>query len=74
MNISVIEINKHIEEFKKTKKGPNLLVIGYMTYSKLMKDAKFHEHVTKDIKDPMIRYYRGIEIKMVTKKHHFEIQ
>ena len=56
MNVSVKEINKHIEEFKKTKKGPNQLVIGYMTYSKLMKDAKFHEHVTKDIKDPMIRY------------------
>ena len=55
MNVSVKEINKHIEEFKKTKKGPNQLVIGYMTYSKLMKDAKFHEHVTIDIKDPMIR-------------------
>lgn len=74
MNISVKEINKYIENFKTDGNSPSLLIIGYITYSKLMKDANFHEHVTKDIKDPMIRYYRGIEIKMVTKKYHFEIR
>ena len=74
MNISVKEINKKLEDFKEAGNNPSLIVIGYMTYSKLMKDEKFSDHVTKDVNDPLVRYYQGVEIRMVTKKHYFEIQ
>lgn len=74
MNISVKEINKKLEDFKEAGNNPSLIVIGYMTYSKLMKDAKFSDQVTKDVNDPLVRYYQGVEIRMVTKKHYFEIQ
>ena len=74
MSISVKEINKKLEDFKEAGNSPSLIVIGYMTYSKLMKDAKFSDQVTKDVNDPLVRYYQGVEIRMVTKKHYFEIQ
>ncbi|MEG2564695.1 MAG: hypothetical protein WB445_13995 [Acinetobacter sp.] len=74
MNISVKEINKKLEDFKEAGNNPSLIVIGYMTYSKLMKDAKFSDQVTKDVNDLLVRYYQGVEIRMVTKKHYFEIQ
>ena len=74
MNISVKEINKKLEDFKEAGNNPSLIVIGYMTYSKLMKDAKFSDQVTKDVNGPLVRYYQGVEIRMVTKKHYFEIQ
>mgnify|MGYP000411512061 FL=1 len=74
MNISVKEINKKLEDFKKAGNSPSLIIIGYMTYSKLMKDENFSDHVTKDVNDPLVRYYQGVEIRMVTKKHYFEIQ
>ena len=74
MNISVKEINKKLEDFKEAGNNPSLIVIGYMTYSKLMKDENFSDHVTKDVNDPLVRYYQGVEIRMVTKKHYFEIQ
>lgn len=74
MSISVKEMNKKLEDFKEAGNSPSLIIIGYMTYSKLMKDEKFSDHVTKDVNDPLVRYYQGIEIRMVTKKHYFEIQ
>ena len=74
MSISVKEINKKLEDFKEAGNSPSLIIIGYMTYSKLMKDEKFSDHVTKDVNDPLVRYYQGVEIRMVTKKHYFEIQ
>ena len=74
MSISVKEINKKLEDFKEAGNNPSLIVIGYMTYSKLMKDEKFSDQVTKDVNDPLVRYYQGVEIRMVTKKHYFEIQ
>lgn len=74
MSISVKEMNKKLEDFKEAGNSPILIIIGYMTYSKLMKDEKFSDHVTKDVNDPLVRYYQGIEIRMVTKKHYFEIQ
>ena len=74
MSISVKEINKKLEDFKEAGNSPSLIIIGYMTYSKLMKDAKFSDQVTKDVNGPLVRYYQGVEIRMVTKKHYFEIQ
>ncbi len=74
MGISVKEMNKKLEDFKEAGNSPNLMIIGYMTYSKLMKDESFFDQVTKDANDPLVRYYQGVEIKMVTKKHYFEIQ
>jgi len=74
MSISVKEMNKKLEDFKEAGNSPSLIIIGYMTYSKLMKDENFSDHVTKDVNDPLVRYYQGIEIRIVTKKHYFEIQ
>ena len=49
-------------------------MIGYKTYSKLMKEDKFLEQLSKNLNDPMIRYYRGIEIRIITEKHFFCIE
>ncbi|CAM4330751.1 hypothetical protein [Acinetobacter pragensis] len=74
MNISIKEINKKIDEFKKDRAEPQALVMGYKTYSKFMREDKFADQITKDNKDPMIRYYKGIQVKIVTEKHYFELK
>ncbi|MDQ9009020.1 hypothetical protein RFI36_04755 [Acinetobacter gerneri] len=73
MGINLKEIDKKIDAFRETKE-PSRILIGYKTYSKLLKEDKFLDHLTKDSNDPMIRYYQGIEIRMITEKHFFEIE
>ncbi|BAP36210.1 MULTISPECIES: hypothetical protein [Acinetobacter] len=73
MGIDLKELNKQIDDFKESK-DPQRLVIGYKTYSKLMKENKFLDKISKDVNDPMIRYYKEIKIKIVTEKHFFEIE
>ncbi|MDC4883039.1 hypothetical protein OHW08_14710 [Acinetobacter baumannii] len=67
------ELNKLIDEFKGEGKEPKKLIIGYKNYATLMEmeHEKFQDRLTRDSKDPMIRYYKGI--KMVTEKHHLDI-
>lgn len=67
------ELNKVIDEFKSKGNVPKKLILGYKSYATLMRVEKFHDKLTKDSKDPMVRYYKGIKIKMVTEKHHLEI-
>lgn len=67
------ELNKLIDEFKDKGKEPKKLIIGYKNYATLMEHEKFQDRLTRDSKDPMIRYYKGIKIKMVTEKHHLDI-
>ena len=74
MGISVKDINKQIDRFAETGAKPQLLIIGYRTYAALMSEDKFTDKITKDNNDPMVRYYKGIKIQMVTEKHHFDIQ
>ncbi|WP_111860622.1 hypothetical protein [Acinetobacter sp. CFCC 10889] len=74
MGINLKEFNKRIEEFKSTGEEPTEIVVGYKTYSKLMKEEKFIDHLSKDQNDPMVRYYKGIKIKMITEKHYVEIK
>jgi len=73
MGINLKELNKQIDDFKEIK-DPQRLIIGYKTYSKLMKENKFLDKIRKDANDPMIRYYKEIKIKIVTEKHFFEIE
>lgn len=73
MSINLKELNKQIADFKENKE-PKKLIIGYKTYSKLMKESKFLDKISKDANDPMIRYYKEIKIKIVTEKHFFEIE
>jgi len=73
MSINLKELNKQIADFKENKE-PQKLIIGYKTYSKLMKESKFLDKISKDANDPMIRYYKEIKIKIVTEKHFFEIE
>ncbi|MFW1642905.1 hypothetical protein [Acinetobacter guillouiae] len=73
MGINLKELNKQIDDFKEIK-DPQRLIIGYKTYSKLMKENKFLDKISKDTNDPMIRYYKEIKIKIVTEKHFFEIE
>ena len=74
MDTNLKELNKLIEEFEKDGQEPKKLIIGYKTYASLMSDNKFADKVTKDSKDMMVRYYKGIKIKMVTEKHYLEIK
>ncbi|AXX52276.1 hypothetical protein ACOUV0_15930 [Acinetobacter baumannii] len=67
------ELNKLIDEFRSKGKKPIKLIIGYKDYAVLMENEKFQDRLTRDINDPMIRYYKGIKIKMVTEKHYLEI-
>lgn len=73
MGIDLKELNKQIDDFKESK-DPQRLIIGYKTYSKLMKENKFLDKISKDANNPMIRYYKEIKIKIVTEKHFFEIE
>ncbi len=68
------ELNKLIDEFKSKGNEPKKLIIGYKNYAALMENEKFQDKLTKDSKDPMIRYYQGIKIKMVPEKHFLEIE
>ncbi len=74
MDLSVKEINKQIDEFKKGGNEPKALVIGYKTYARLMSENKFSDKVTKDSSDPLIRYYKNIKLKIVTEKYYFEVR
>lgn len=74
MDKSLKNINKQINSFIEAGKQPELLIIGYKTYTSLMSEDRFAEKITKDEKDPIIRYYKGIKIQMVTEKHYFKIQ
>ncbi|EPO8910213.1 hypothetical protein ACUIIU_003426, partial [Acinetobacter baumannii] len=67
------ELNNLIDDFKSNGKNPKKVIIGYKDYAALMENEKFQDRLTKDSKDPMIRYYKGIKIKMVTEKYHLEI-
>ena len=73
MVIDLKELNKRIKDFKEQAE-PQKLVIGYKTYSKLMKEEGFVEKLSKDITDPMVRYYKNIKIQLVTEKHLLEIE
>ena len=72
MSINLKELNKQIADFKENKE-PQKLIIGYKTYSKLMKESKFLDKISKDANDPMIRYYKEIKIKIVTEKHFLRL-
>lgn len=74
MGISIKEINKQIDELKHQGEDPKSLVIGYKTYANLMNEDKFAEKITKDPEDPMIRYYKGIRVKIVTEKRYFSVK
>ena len=73
MEISIKDINKQIDEFKKQGAEPKVLIIGYKTNANLMGEDKFAEKISKDDKDPMIRYYKGIKVKIVTEKRYFAV-
>ncbi|MFW2082994.1 hypothetical protein ACNPQK_18735 [Acinetobacter guillouiae] len=49
MGINLKELNKQIDDFKEIK-DPQRLIIGYKTYSKLMKENKFLDKISKDTK------------------------
>lgn len=72
MLIDLKELNKQIKAFKETTE-PQKLILGYKTYSKLMKDNGFVEKLSTSPDDPMLRSYNGIRIKLVTEKHFFDI-
>lgn len=73
MNINVKELNNKIVEFKKTN-NPKRLIMGYKTYSKLLKENNFLDKITKDSDDPINKCYQEIKIKIVTEKHYFDIE
>jgi len=74
MDISVKKVNKRIDEFLESGQKPQVLEIGYKTFSKLMNEDKFVNALKKDQEDPMLRFYKDIKIKMVTEKHHFLVK
>ena len=74
MQLGLKELKKAIEAFKETDKEPTKIIIGYKTYARLMKEEKFIDQLSKDTENPMVRYYQGIKIKMVTEKHYLKIE
>ncbi|WP_374668493.1 hypothetical protein [Acinetobacter sp.] len=74
MNYSVKEINKKIDTFKQSGNEPKELIVGYKTYAHLMSEDKFADKISKDQIDPMIRYYKGLKVKIVTEKKYFEVK
>lgn len=74
MNYSIKDVNKKIDDLKKEGHDVKSLLVGYKTYARLMSEEKFAEKITKDQKDPMIRYYKGLKVKIVTEKNYFELK
>ena len=73
MALSRKDLDLKIENLKQNKE-PSRLIIGYKTYSKLVKEEKFLDQITNNSDDPLTKYYKGIKIKIVTEKHFFEIE
>ena len=73
MIVDLKEINKRIKEFQE-KDQPQRLILGYKTYSKLMKEDRFVDQLTKDSNDPLVRFYKDIKIKLVPEKYCFKIE
>lgn len=74
MDIRIKDINKQIDELKNQGQNPKLLIVGYKTYANLMSEEKFADKISKDEKTPMIRYYKGLKVKIVTEKRYFELK
>ncbi|WP_333669287.1 hypothetical protein [Acinetobacter guillouiae] len=73
MDINLKMLNNRIDQFK-TNAEPRKLLMGYKTYSKLMKEEDFLNNLCKDPSNLLVSYYQGIEVKIVTEKHFFEIE
>lgn len=71
--INLKTINEAIDSFKKAGKTPDKLEIGFKTYSRLIEQDKFFDHVTKS-EDSLTRYYKDIKIKLVAEKHFFAVK
>lgn len=64
---------KVIEKFNEQGKEPRKIIVGYKTYSNLMKDEKFIKHISTDVNDTMKRYFKRIEIQIVPEKRYLQI-
>lgn len=73
MDISFKEFIKRLDKIIEKGNDPKEIVIGYKTYSNLMKDDKFVKHISTDVNDPMVRYFKRIVIKIVPEKRYLEI-
>ena len=71
MSISIQDVNKNIDEFKKCGMNPETLAIGYSTYAHLLNEEKCADEISRDNKDPMIRYCKGIKLKSYYQKTLF---
>ena len=60
--------------FAQDEKDKTYLENFGFTNIKIMKEDSFVDMLSKDVRDPMIRYYNEIKIKLVTEKHFFEIE
>lgn len=74
MDIRIKDINKQIDELKNQGHDPKLLIVGYKTYANLMSEEKFADKISKDENTPMLRYYKGLKVKIVTEKRYFELK
>lgn len=73
MGINLEKLNLEIEKLKQFNK-PKKLVVGYLTFSKLIKKDEFLKELSKNIAYPMAKYYRGLKIVVVTEKYFFSIE
>ena len=74
MPLSLKDFKKQLNEFSGAGKEPQLIIIGYKTFSNFMKEDKFVDQIAKDQNDPFIRYYKNIKIKVVPEKHYLEFK
>ncbi|WP_151812518.1 hypothetical protein [Acinetobacter bereziniae] len=73
MGINLEKLNLEIEKLKQFNK-PTKLVVGYLTFSKLIKNDEFFKELNKNIANPMVKYYRGLKVVVVTEKYFFSIE
>lgn len=73
MGINLVKLNLEIEKLKQFNK-PKKLVVGYLTFSKLIKNDEFFKELTNNIANPMAKYYRGLKVVVVTEKYFFSIE
>lgn len=73
MDFNFKSFSKRLEKLLESGEEPQKIIIGYKTYANLMKDDGFVKHISIDVNDPMIRYFKRIKIQIVPEKRYLEI-
>jgi len=72
--VNVKKLDNILSKLIETKRIPKIILIGYKSYSELMKDRKFFEDVVGSSMKPSKRTYKNIKIKVTQDDNQLEVR